>query len=238
MKSIVKSAARKASKAVLRDAFLARPRGDSFDLLDVAFFSAAVESARFYEDFMLTARSFENDLSLLTHALSIAPGAGMILEFGVASGRTIRHMAQHTTRRIDGFDSFEGLPEDWRTGFEEGKFKQPLPDVPAHVLLHKGWFSESLPGFLSENQQAVALLHIDCDLYSSTAAVLSALSDRLRIGTVIVFDEYFNYPGWKQHEHKAFQEFVERTGVEYRFDAFVPSHQQVCAVITGGCLHA
>jgi len=232
MKSLVKSAVRKASRAALQDATFRRPRGDSFDVLEAAFFNAALDSARFYEEFMLTARSFDTDLSLLEHAVGIAPANGLILEFGVASGRTIRHIAGLTGRPIHGFDSFEGLPESWRTGFEQGAFAQPLPAVPGHVTLHKGWFSETLPPFLQTMNDPVALLHIDCDLYSSTAFVFDALKDRIQTGTVIVFDEYFNYPGWQQHEHKAFQEFTAASGHKFRFDSFVPSHQQVCAVIT------
>jgi hypothetical protein len=102
------------------------------------------------------------------------------------------------------------------------------------VSLHEGWFTETLPPFIQTTEDPVALLHIDCDLYSSTSFVLDALRDRMGVGTVIVFDEYLNYPGWKRHEHKAFQEFVTESGVTYRFDSFVPSHQQVAVVITGG----
>jgi hypothetical protein len=238
MKSFVKSAVRKASRAVLQDAIFRRPRGDSFDVLDIAFFSAAMDGARFYEEYMLTAGAFDTDLLLLSHAMSIAPTKGLILEFGVASGRTIRHIAGLTGRDINGFDSFEGLPESWRTGFAQGAFAQSLPSVPNHVSLHKGWFSDTLPAFMTTTNDPVALLHIDCDLYSSTAFVLNTLADRIGAGTVIVFDEYLNYPGWKQHEHKAFQEFAVKTGLTFRFDSFVPSHQQVCVVITGEPVNA
>ena len=231
MKSVVKSMVRHASKGVLQQSVFRRPRGDSFDVMDVAYFRAAMQSAEFYEESLLTARALDTDLDLLTHALSIAPKQGLILEFGVASGRTIRHMASLTGNPIHGFDSFEGLPEAWRTGFEEGAFRQALPQVPSTVSLHKGWFTETLPPFIASTPEPIALLHVDCDLYSSTAFVLETLSQRIRPGTVIVFDEYFNYPGWKQHEHRAFQEFIARTTRTIRFDSFVPSHQQVCVVI-------
>jgi hypothetical protein len=216
----------------MQDALFRRPRGDSYDVLDIAFFSAALDSARFYEECMLTALAFDDDLSLLTHAMELAPKEGLILEFGVASGRTIRHLAALTQRPIAGFDSFKGLPESWRTGFERGRFAQALPSVPANVTLHAGWFTETLPPVASKSREAAALLHIDCDLYSSTAFVLDSLGDRIRAGTVIVFDEYFNYPGWRQHEYKAFDEFVSRTGLKFRYDSFVPGHQQVCVVVT------
>ncbi|HEY2686511.1 MAG TPA: TylF/MycF/NovP-related O-methyltransferase [Steroidobacteraceae bacterium] len=233
MKALVKSVVRRASKAALQDVLFRRPRGDSFDVMDIAFFNAATDSARFYEDHMLTAAAYETDLMLLAHALELSANPGLILEFGVASGRTIRSLAEKTTRPVHGFDSFEGLPEDWRTGFAQGAFKQTMPAVPQHVQLHKGWFSDTLPAFLSTNREPVALLHVDCDLYSSTKFILEALDPQIVAGTVIVFDEYFNYPGWRHHEHKAFHEFSAKTGIEYRFDSFVPAHQQVCVVIEG-----
>jgi hypothetical protein len=46
-------------------------------------------------------------------------------------------------------------------------------------------------------------------------------------GTVIVFDEYWNYPGWREHEYKA----LEQSGIKVRPFAFVPSHQQAGFVV-------
>jgi hypothetical protein len=51
-------------------------------------------------------------------------------------------------------------------------------------------------------------------------------------GTVIVFDEYFNYPGWENHEFKAFQEFVEQTNLKYEYLAYNRRHEQVAVKIT------
>jgi hypothetical protein len=232
MKAELKYAARKLYGAATGGPSFHRPRGDSYDILDVAFFKAALDSAEFYEENMLTATAYDSHLAMLTHALQMAPADGLILEFGVASGQTVTHLASQTKRRLHGFDSFEGLPESWRTGFPQGAFAQPLPPVPANVTLHKGLFSDTLPQFLPSHPGPVALLHVDCDLYSSTVCVLESLGDRIRTGTVIVFDEYFNYPGWKLHEHRAWTEFVAKTGITFRFDSLVRGHQQVCAVVT------
>ena len=133
--------------------------------------------------------------------------------------------------RVFGFDSFEGLPEDWRTGFPKGTFAGPLPKVPANVSLIKGLFSETLPGFLKEHSEPVAFLHVDCDLYESTKCIFNLLNERVGSGCVMVFDEYFNYPGWQDHEHRAFTEFVSQRQLAFRYDSFVPSHQQVCVVL-------
>jgi Macrocin-O-methyltransferase (TylF) len=233
MKTLIKRAIKKMSRLAMQELQIVGHTGDSFNMTQVEFLMAAVESIRFKETHMAAAKAIRTDLDLLTHALSKAPREGLILEFGVASGRTIRHLASLTDRKIDGFDSFEGLPETWRDGFEKGAFAQKMPTVPANVTLHKGWFSDTLPKFLQQSNEKVALLHVDCDLYSSTTCVLNLLKDRIKPETMIVFDEYFNYPGWQNHEHKAFEEFTQETGIPFRFDAFVPSHQQVCVAING-----
>jgi hypothetical protein len=49
----------------------------------------------------------------------------------------------------------------------------------------------------------------------------------LQPGCVIVFDEYFNYPGWAEHEYKAFSEYVQRTGRVFEYVAYVRTSSQV-----------
>jgi hypothetical protein len=152
----------------------------------------------------------------------------------VATGKTINHIASLLPRlMVYGFDSFEGLPERWQAHYPKGSFRmERLPKVRVNVELVKGWFSETLPEFLKEHAGAALFLHIDCDLYSSTRDVFEQLEPRIDAGTVIVFDEYFNYPGWKEGEHKAFMEFIERTGHEYEFLGYAKSNEQVAVRIT------
>ena len=171
---------------------------------------------------------------LLRFALSRAPAAGLVLEFGVEKGASLRHLAGLTKRDVHGFDSFEGLPGDW-TGTREGKaafsLGGKLPKVPPNAKLHVGWFDATLPAFLAANPGPCALLHVDCDIYSSTVTIFSLLKDRIGPGTVIVFDEYFNYPGWRQHEYKAFQEFIAQTGMKYSYLGFSAEKGHVAVVI-------
>ncbi len=42
-------------------------------------------------------------------------------------------------------------------------------------------------------------------------------------GTVIVFDEHLNYPGWQNHKHKAFKELCGAQQVKYRYVSFAPT---------------
>ncbi len=215
-----------------RAPLIARPYGDSYNLIDVAFFEAAKASAAFWREHMITAKACSSREELLAHALSLAHGPGLFLEFGVATGETIAQIAGYRREvQVFGFDSFEGLPETWRTGFPKGAFSHPVPEVPDNVHLIKGWFADTLPRFAAEHNEPVAFLHLDCDLYSSTKCVFDCLESRIGPGCVIVFDEYFNYPGWEQHEHRAFSELVEQRRLGFRYDAFVPDHQQACVVI-------
>ena len=204
---------------------------DSYNVYEVAKWRAAVQSAGYFEKRLLTTLQFADRSALLSHSLSLSPQEGLVLEFGVAGGESIRQIAAERSGPIYGFDSFEGLPEDWFGYLRKGFFAQELPKVPAHVSLIKGWFSDTLKGFLAQNPGPVAFLHVDSDLYSSADYIFRALEGRIVPGTVVLFDEYWNYPGWRQHEFKAFREFIDRTGLTYRYVGFVPTAHQVCVVI-------
>ncbi|MGY4615500.1 hypothetical protein ACVWZ4_000727 [Bradyrhizobium sp. USDA 4472] len=228
MKSQVLAITDKLIKRTAENLPFYKKRGDSFDVIEIAFLKAALQSAEYYEQHLFTAATFDSDLDLLTAALRLVKTDGLFLEFGVASGRTITHAArQRPQQSLYGFDSFEGLPEDWRSGYLKGRFAGNLPPVPSNVTLIKGWFNETLPEFLKDHPERVAFLHVDCDLYSSTKCIFDLLADRIGSGTVIVFDEFWNYPGWHDHEIKAFDEFKARTGLSAKPIGFVRSHQQV-----------
>ncbi|MEP6748184.1 MAG: class I SAM-dependent methyltransferase [Bacteroidota bacterium] len=160
---------------------------------------------------------------------------GIVMEFGVFTGTTINHIAKKLKNtKIYGFDSFEGLPEYWRDGFKKGSFTlDQLPKVEANVTLIKGWFDKTLPEFKPDNRP-LAYLHVDCDLYSSTKTIFQYLKNSIVTGTVIVFDEYFNYPGWQEGEFKAFKELLEETGKEYKYLTYNRKHEQVAVIITKG----
>ena len=74
-------------------------------------------------------------------------------------------------------------------------------------------------------------MHMDADLYSSTKTVFDILGDRVVPGTVIVFDEFFNYPGWREGEYKAFQEFVATRRLEFTYIGYCRYDEQVAVKI-------
>jgi hypothetical protein len=195
---------------------------------------ALEETARFIMERMPGVPSFANDFALLKHAWQHldAAGDGLICEFGVWRGTTINFIASLTEKPVYGFDSFEGLPEFWRDGFDRGRFHlRRLPKVRANVHLIKGWFNQSLPPFLAEHPGNAMFLHVDCDLYSSAKTVFDLFQKRIVPGTVIVFDEFFNYPGWQRGEFQAFNEFLSATGLRYEWLGYCRYHEQVAVRI-------
>ncbi len=182
---------------------------------------------------MKGAKVVRDKRAVLDTALSYAEVQGLYLEFGVWSGRTINFIAERRKSIVHGFDSFEGLPENWYGTYDKGSFATEgwMPEVRSNVSLHKGWFENTLPVFVDEQTEMVAFLHIDCDLYSSTQTIFQHLGDKIVKGTVIVFDEYFNYPGWQDHEHKAFQEFLVTRNLSARFLCYNETECNAAAMI-------
>jgi hypothetical protein len=193
------------------------------------------DTAAFIDAHLASVRSFPSPQALLRHALTELPGGdqGLVCEFGVYRGASLRLIAEALPHRtVFGFDSFEGLPDDWFDGFRRGTFKvERLPAVPRNAALVQGWFSDTLGPFLTAHPGDALFLHVDCDLYSSAKCVLDAFDSRIRAGTIIVFDEYFNYVGWREGEFKAFAELVERTHHRFEYLGYCRSREQAAVRI-------
>lgn len=211
------------------------------DVIDTEFTAvrlASEDSARYVQANMRTVPNFETDYDLHdwipTQLDPDLVRTGLVLEFGVATGRTLNHFARLLPQKtVYGFDGFDGLPEDWTSRMQKGFFaRNELPKVRKNCELVVGWFNETLPKFVKDHQDHIALLHVDSDLYSSAVTVLNTLNRQLVEGTVIVFDEYMNYPGWQLDEFKAWQEFVSKNNIEYEYIGRVSKHQKVAVRIT------
>ena len=160
--------------------------------------------------------------------IDAAVNDGLVLEFGVLFGTSIRQIAVLVEQEVHGFDSFEGLPEAWH-GEPKGSYstKGIIPSVQENVVLHQGWFEETLPGFVEKFQAPIRFINIDCDIYSSTKTILDFLAKQIIPGTVIVFDEYIGNENWREDEFKAFQEAVLKYGWKYEYLCFSFMTKQV-----------
>jgi hypothetical protein len=132
----------------------------------------------------------------------------LYLEFGVFQGETILYWSKllsNPESKLHGFDSFEGLPENWNPEFPKGCFTTggaiPAIDDP-RVRFFKGWFDQTIPAYKIPEHE-VLVLNFDADLYSSTILALNCLSPYIVPGTFLYFDEFAD----THHELRAFGEF-------------------------------
>jgi len=225
IKRKIDSVIRKTAKRIL-DA-------DAKDIVRCRQRLALEETAKFIELNMLNVPHFPDKFTLLDKAISAVSNEGLFCEFGVYNGQSINFIASKIDTVIYGFDSFEGLPEDWLPEFKKGRFKvNNLPEVRENVALIKGWFDDVLPEFAEQHAGQCSFIHIDCDLYSSTKSIFHHLKSRISTGTVIVFDEFFNFPGWKNWEYKAFAEFIADGDAKFEFLGYCRYGEQVAVKIT------
>ena len=163
-------------------------------------------------DFSLGGFVYAGHYALLHHILTVYRPQGYALEFGVGSGESARLIAEYMP--VIGFGSEEGLPEDWRPEFPKGAFAFPLPEID-NAAIYEGWFDDVLPTFDFEALGPVGLIHMDADLYSSTATALKYAGPCIQPGTVLVFDEWHSYDGCEDHEQRAWREYAAKTGVSW-----------------------
>ncbi|ROL57085.1 class I SAM-dependent methyltransferase [Bacteroidetes/Chlorobi group bacterium Naka2016] len=155
------------------------------------------------------------------------------LEFGVAYGHSFKWWINHITNtesRFYGFDTFEGLPEDWNL-FKKGEMS-PYGQIPEindnRASFIKGLFQDTLIPFLKNfDNTKRKVINMDADLYSSTLFTLTTLAPYLKSGDIIIFDEF----GVPLHEFKAFMEFVSAFYTKYEVIAAVNNYFQVAIKI-------
>jgi Macrocin-O-methyltransferase (TylF) len=141
----------------------------------------------------------------------------LYLEFGVFQGAATMYwskLLRNPSSKLHGFDSFEGLPQNWLPHRPKGHFslQGKIPQIDdARVRFIKGWFEQTLPDYELPVHE-VLVLNFDADLYSPTIFVLNVLETSIVPGTYIYFDE-FNH---QFHELRAFDEFIKRTGMKFK----------------------
>jgi hypothetical protein len=139
----------------------------------------------------------------------------LYLEFGVAKGASMRYwsnLLSNPASSLHGFDTFEGLPEEWRLG-DKGAYSAGgrVPEIAdPRVKFFKGLFQETLPGYVLPDHENL-IINIDCDLYSSASFVLNSLAEHIRPGTYLYFDEFSD----PHNELRAFHELLTATKKQF-----------------------
>jgi predicted O-methyltransferase YrrM len=143
-------------------------------------------------------------------------GPGDWAEFGVANGNSAYVLlgVKPADVTLWLFDSWYGLPEEWHVSKDDVRLKGRYSCngvIPPSFLEHdsievvKGLFEHTVEKW-ARGRPALGLVHIDCDLYSATHTVLTAIKRLLVPGTLVLFDEYHGYSYAYKHEIKAWLE--------------------------------
>lgn len=169
---------------------------------------------------------------------------GDYCEFGVYTGRQFTHAYKAITKfsqdtRFYAFDSFEGLPKPEGVDlvypqFAQGAFsatrKEFMRNIKSHnvnlsrVDVVEGWYSDTLNDSLPEKigLSNVAIVVVDCDLYSSTILALNFLTDLIVDGGIIIFDDWHLFRGHPDlGPQKAFNEWKSKVP-EFQFSVMPP----------------
>jgi len=162
---------------------------------------------------------FKNRFALFDHvAETVQDERVLYLEFGVYLGSSMRYWAaklKHPESSLHGFDSFQGLPADFNAAVPKGQFAVggTPPVIPdPRVKFFVGWFESTLPDYRPPPHDRL-MMNLDADLYSSTKTVLVAMQSYIVPGTILFFDEFYD----RQHELRAFDEYLAQTGAKFRF---------------------
>jgi hypothetical protein len=161
------------------------------------------------QDYSLGPELSKEHRAVLRTVLDLVP-SGTAVEFGVGDGGSTHIIADRMP--VVGFDSGEGLPEDWRPEYPKGSLAYGIPNIENATIV-KGWFSDTLPGYDFGALGHIGLVHLDADLYSSTKEALTYIGPYLRPGCYVVFDEFHGYSGSEDHEFRAWKEFADESGI-------------------------
>jgi len=153
------------------------------------------------------------------------------LEFGIWKGNSINFFSKYVNT-IYGFDSFQGLREDWLgTPVPKGTFNlnTKLPKLNKNVIPVVGWVQDTLVPFLEKHKPEINFVHMDMDTYETTKFVLTKIKPYIVKNCIIAFDEFYNYAGWEVGEYKALKETFNDN--EYRYVCFLRNNLQAAIQI-------
>lgn len=188
-----------------------------------------------YNDYYVSDRDYSRRYNLynkISSAYNLAAESVLYLEFGVSTGNSFNWWIEHNqnpSSRFYGFDTFQGLPEQWGV-FKKGDLSSEPPELKdPRAKFIKGLFQDTLPDFIKHQPigDMRKIIHLDADLFSATLYVLTNLGSSLRKGDVLIFDE-FNVPN---HEYFAFKVFCSAFYIKPKLIAAVNNYYEVAMII-------
>jgi hypothetical protein len=169
-----------------------------------------------------------NRWAVLDEAIKWSEPGRPCYEFGVWMGASLKYLMRSFELGF-GFDTFDGLPENWRS-VSKGSYSSftRVPEIP-NVEFIIGEFKDTLPNFFSSDRPMAGLINFDADLYSSTLTALMNSTNVIDEKTILVFDELIVNDGWQQDEYRALKEFCSEKSYTYEIlAASIFTKQVVC----------
>ena len=177
-----------------------------------------------------------NRWSIYDRAIELSDSERSFYEFGVWMGDSFKYIVPHFSSGY-GFDSFQGLPEDWGV-VPRGAYSSRgrVPDIKNSEFI-VGEFAGTLPDFFDGKRPMAGLINFDADLYSSTITALTNANPVIDETTTLVFDEFIVNNNWEQDEFRALSEFCEAHGYIYEVKAVSLFTKQVVCRLVQSELH-
>ena len=157
---------------------------------------------------------FFNRWALFDRVIGLSKKDRPFYEFGVWRGEAFRYFIESFKKGF-GFDTFEGLPEDW-DDFKAGSYTSDgnIPKIRGGEFI-AGKFEDTLPVFFSQARPTASIINFDADLYSSTICALNFGAPVIDQHTILIFDEFLINPNWEHDEYKALEEFCSQNNYKY-----------------------
>ena len=170
--------------------------------------------------------------ALFDHMTELSKKDRPFYEFGVWRAEAFRYLIK-TFKKGYGFDTFEGIPEDWHhekagTYTSDGN----IPKIKGGKFI-VGKFEDTLPDFFAQERPMASIINFDADLYSSTICALNFAKPVIDQHTILIFDEFIINDNWEQDEYKALEEFCSNNDYTYEVLAISFFTKQVAVKIIG-----
>ena len=152
--------------------------------------------------------------ALFDRMIELSKKARPFYEYGVWRGEAFQYLIK-TFKKGYGFDTFEGIPEDWHDE-KAGTYSSDgnIPQIEGGEFI-VGKFEDTLPGFFSKPRPKASIINFDADLYSSTICALNFSKPVIDKHTILIFDEFIANATWEQDEYKALNEFCFNNNYTY-----------------------
>jgi tetratricopeptide (TPR) repeat protein len=170
--------------------------------------------------------------ALFDHMVDLSTKDRPFYEFGVWRGEAFRYLIK-TFKKGYGFDTFEGIPEDWHNE-KVGTYTSDgnVPKINGGKFI-VGKFEDTLPAFFAESRPMASIINFDADLYSSTICALNFAKPVIDQHTILIFDEFIINKNWEQDEYKALEEFCSNNDYTYEVLAISFFTKQVAVKLIG-----